>query len=105
MIILKSPQEIEKIRVSGHLIAEALRHITDMVRPGITTLDLSDAAENILLSRGAKLAFKGYKREMNGHPFPACLCTSINEEVVHGIPSAKIKLKKEISSVWISVLQ
>jgi methionyl aminopeptidase len=92
MIILKSPQEIEKIRISGRLVGEALDYISKMVRPGITTMELNEEAEYYLLSRGAKLAFKGYKRGHNEPPFPSGLCTSINEEIVHGIPSSKRKL-------------
>jgi methionyl aminopeptidase len=94
MIILKSPQEIEKIRISGRLVRKALEHISELVRPGITTLTLNEEAEEFLLSRGAKLAFKGYKRGPNEPPFPAALCTSINDEIVHGIPSADRVLRE-----------
>ena len=94
MIILKSPQEIEKIRMSGRLVREALEHISKLVRPGITTLILNEVAEEFLLSRGARLAFKGYRRGPNESPFPAALCTSINDEIVHGIPSADRVLRE-----------
>ena len=94
MIILKSPQEIEKIRISGRLVGEALNYISKMVKPGITTMELNEEAEYYLLSRGAKLAFKGYKRGHNEPSFPAGLCTSINEEIVHGIPSPNRKLQE-----------
>ena len=92
MIILKSPQEIEKIRISGRLVGEALNYISKMVKPGITTMELNEEAEHYIISRGAKLAFKGYRRGHNEPPFPAGLCTSINEEIVHGIPSANRRL-------------
>jgi methionyl aminopeptidase len=92
MIILKSPQEIEKIRFSGRLVGEALDFVSRMVTPGITTMALNEAAEHYLLSRGAKLAFKGYRRGHDEPPFPTALCTSINEEIVHGIPSVNRKL-------------
>ncbi len=92
MIILKSPQEIEKIRISGRLVGEALNYISKMVKPGITTMELNEEAEYYILSRGATLAFKGYRRGHNEPPFPAGLCTSINEEIVHGIPSANRRL-------------
>ncbi|MBN2373479.1 type I methionyl aminopeptidase [bacterium] len=92
MVILKSPEEIEKIRASGQLIGKALEHIGRMVAIGVTTMELSDEAERFLISSGAKPAFKGYKRARNEPPFPACLCTSINNEVVHGIPSPKRRL-------------
>ncbi|MGA1844651.1 MAG: type I methionyl aminopeptidase [bacterium] len=94
MIVLKSPQEIEKIRVSGRLVREALQHIGAMVQPGVTTLELNEAAERFLLERGAQLAFKGYRRGPHERPFPAALCTSINDEIVHGIPSPKRKLRE-----------
>ncbi|MGA1796043.1 MAG: type I methionyl aminopeptidase [bacterium] len=94
MIVLKSPQEIEKIRVSGRLVREALQHIGAMVQPGVTTLELNEAAEHFLLARGAKLAFKGYRRGPQEPPFPAALCTSINDEIVHGIPSPRRKLRE-----------
>jgi len=92
MIILKSQQEIEKIHISGMLISKALGLLKSMVRPGITTYDLNKNAEEYLLSKGAELAFKGY-RGGRSTPFPSCLCTSINDEVVHGIPSTKRALK------------
>ncbi|MGQ9693664.1 MAG: type I methionyl aminopeptidase [Thermodesulfobacteriota bacterium] len=86
-IILKSPQEIEKMRQSNQIVAEILAAIKETVRPGITTGDLEELAEELLAKKKAKPAFKGY----NG--FPAALCTSVNEEIVHGIPS-KRKLKE-----------
>lgn len=94
MIILKSPQEIEKIRISGRLVWEALQHIGAMVQPGVTTLELNETAERFLLARGAQLAFKGYRRGPHECPFPAALCTSINDEIVHGIPSPRRKLRE-----------
>ncbi len=89
MIILKSPQEIEKIGRSGILIRRALNYLESMIKSGITTMELDRAAERYLLERGAKPAFKGFRRKHSDTPFPACLCTSINDEVVHGIPSDK----------------
>jgi methionyl aminopeptidase len=94
MIILKSPQEIEKIRISGRLVWKALEHLSKMVKPGITTMALNEVAEQFLLANGAKLAFKGYRRGLGEPPFPAGLCASINEEIVHGIPSAERKLQE-----------
>ncbi|MBI3013600.1 MAG: type I methionyl aminopeptidase [Candidatus Tectomicrobia bacterium] len=88
MIILKSPQEIEKIRASCRIVAEALQLLEKAVEPGITTLELNDIAERYLKERGAAPAFKGYRG------FPMSLCASINEEVVHGIPSAQRKLRE-----------
>lgn len=87
-VILKSAREIEKMRVAGSVVRQVLDHVRDHVKPGATTMDLDQAAEAKLKELGAKAAFKGY------HGFPAVLCTSINQEVVHGIPSKKRVLKE-----------
>ncbi|MBI5903566.1 MAG: type I methionyl aminopeptidase [Deltaproteobacteria bacterium] len=88
MIILKSAAEIETMRRSGVIVAEVLRVLQDNVRPGSTTMDLERIAEEEIKKRRALPAFKGYK----GYPF--CLCTSLNNEVVHGMPSVKKVLKE-----------
>lgn len=88
IIILKSAAEIEMMRRSGGIVAEVLRVLQDNVRPGSTTMDLERIAEEEIGKRGAIPAFKGYK----GYPF--CLCTSLNNEVVHGMPSEKKALKE-----------
>lgn len=85
-IILKSPHEIEKMRRSNQIVAEILEEIKGAVRPGVSTRELDERAEVLLKRRKARSAFKGYSG------FPAALCTSINEEVVHGIPSADRRL-------------
>lgn len=87
-VILKSAKEIEKMRRAGKVVHETLELVRSLVKPGVTTLDLENAAEARILELGAKPAFKGY------HGFPCVLCTSINQEVVHGIPSAKRVLKE-----------
>jgi methionyl aminopeptidase len=87
MIILKSPDEIEKIRAANKIVARALESLKEMIRPGMTTADLDRAAEDIIRSSGARPAFKGYRG------FPASLCVSLNDEVVHGIPG-KRRLKE-----------
>jgi methionyl aminopeptidase len=93
-VVLKSSQEIEKMRRAGQVVREVLELVRGLVRPGATTLDLEKAAEARCNELGAKPAFKGY------HGFPCVLCTSVNSEVVHGIPSAKRVLKEgEIVSV------
>ena len=78
MIILKSPEEVEKIRASCQIVADALQHLEKVVEPGITTLELNDIAEQFLMERGAAPAFKGYRG------FPMSLCASINEEAAGG---------------------
>lgn len=81
MVVLKSPDEIGKIRQSSMIVAEILQGLAEMVKPGVTTRELDIFAETATLKRGARPAFKGY----NGYPF--ALCTSLNQEVVHGFPS------------------
>ena len=86
-VVLKSSQEIEKMRRAGQIVREVLELVRGLVKPGATTLDLEKAAEARLKELGVKAAFKGY------HGFPCVLCTSVNSEVVHGIPSSKRVLK------------
>jgi methionyl aminopeptidase len=87
MIIRKSKAEIEKMRAAGQIVAAVLRELQAMVRPGITTKELDQAAERLIRDAGAIPTFKGYRG------FPASICTSVNEEVVHGIPGNR-KLKE-----------
>ena len=87
-IIRKSPDEIEKMRRSGKIVRQVLNHLKTVVAPGITTMDLERAAEKLIAELGAKPAFKGY------YDYPCVLCTSVNEEIVHGIPSEKRALKE-----------
>ena len=87
MVTLKSPEEIQKMRVNNLLVAEILEELRGAIRPGVTTLELERYCEELTRRRGAKPAFKGYR----GYPFS--LCTSVNEEVVHGMPSDR-KLKE-----------
>lgn len=99
MITLKSRYEIEKIHYSCSIVAEILDRLGEMVVPGITTLDLEQAAEELIKKKKVRPAFKGY------HGYPCCLCTSINEEVVHGIPSARrILVSGDIIGVDVGVI-
>ncbi len=82
-IHIKSAAEIEKMRVSGIALRKVHDAVKAVVRPGATTMDLERAAEAKVQELGAKAAFKGY------HGFPAVLCTSVNNEVIHGIPNEK----------------
>jgi methionyl aminopeptidase len=86
-ITIRTPREIEKMRRSGQLVREVLEHVRKAVKPGASTLDLETAAAEKIKELGATPAFKGY------HGYPCVLCTSINNEVVHGIPSAERKLR------------
>ncbi len=88
MVILKSLQEIEKIRNACLVVANVLDAIRTKVQAGITTKELDDFAEQFIKNAGAKPAFKGYRG------YPCSLCTSVNEQVVHGIPSKGVMLKQ-----------
>src|SRR5580700_12071542 len=86
-IVCKSTAEIDKMRRSGRAVREVLNLLSGLVAPGVTTMDLERAAEKKIKDLGAKPAFKGY------YNYPCVLCTSVNEEIVHGIPSEKRVLK------------
>ena len=81
-IEIKSPREIEIMRQSGKIVATVLKEISELVKPGMTTADLDVYAEKRIREMGATPSFKGY------HGFPGSICSSINHEVVHGIPSS-----------------
>jgi methionyl aminopeptidase len=83
VIIRKSKAEVEKMRVAGRIVAQVLEKLSALVEPGITTRDLDHAADRMIRDAGAIPTFKGY------HGFPASICTSVNDEVVHGIPGKR----------------
>jgi methionyl aminopeptidase len=87
MVIRKSKSEIEKMRAAGLIVGKVLRELSGMIQAGVTTLDLDSAAERMIRDAAAIPTFKGY------YGYPASICTSINNEVVHGIPS-KRRLKE-----------
>jgi len=86
-VVCKSGAELEKMRRSGQIVRQVLEATRVIVAPGVSTMDLERVAEKKILESGAVSAFKGY------HDYPRVLCTSINNEIVHGIPSEKRKLK------------
>ena len=88
MILLKSARELERMRQAGRILAEVKDRLRALVRAGITTREIDVDVEAFIISRNARSAFKGYRG------FPATVCTSINEEIVHGIPSSKRRLKE-----------
>src|SRR5689334_6869370 len=99
MIIRKSPEEIDKIADAGQILARCLTMLRGKARPGVTTLDLDQAAEKFIRSQGATPAFKGYRG------FPGSICASPNEMVVHGIPG-RFKLRRgDILSIDIGVVK
>ena len=101
---MKSADEIEKVRESCQIVADTLRLVGKNINIGITTKELDDIAEDFILSCGGKPAFKGVDVG-NGTPFSSTLCVSINEEVVHGIPSQRKLENGDIVSVDVGVLK
>jgi methionyl aminopeptidase len=105
-IRIKSPQELALMRSAGRIVAEVHARMREMVQAGVTTADLDAAAERIIRSYGAIPVFVGYPNAKDGGPpFPATLCTSINDELVHGIPNRKRVLKNgDLLSIDVGVL-
>jgi methionyl aminopeptidase len=101
MIYVKTKREIDLIRASARIVSDVLELVGKEVRPGVTTKELDTLAEEYILSHQAVPAFKGYGRREN--PFPAALCTSIDSEVVHGIPGDRALKEGEILSVDVGV--
>lgn len=97
MITIKTPEEIEIMQEGGKILAKIMKELMKEVRPGIKTQDLDRLAESLVFSTGSKCSFKGYE------DFPACLCTSINEEVVHSVPSDRILKEGEIISLDLGI--
>ncbi len=93
MIIIKSDVEIQYMRNAGKVVAETLAIIEQVIKPGITTAEIDRLAEEFIIKQGAKPSFKGYCG------FPASICTSVNDEVVHGIPTNRILLEGDIISI------
>lgn len=97
MIVCKSPAEIERMRAANALVAQVLAELAAMVAPGVSTLDLDAAAEKSVRAAGAEPAFKGYRG------YPATLCASVNDQVVHGIPSKRPLASGDIVSLDMGV--
>lgn len=98
-IILKSAREIGLMREAGRLVANVLAAVEELVQPGATTAELNEVAEELIAQAGATPLFKGVENPQARFPFPAALCTSVNEEVVHGIPNDKPLAEGDIVSV------
>ncbi len=102
MIILKSAREIEVMRRANVIVAEILQQLKEAVAPGVTTLDLDRIAEELTYKNNAKPAFKGYA--VGGRVYPYSLCTSVNEEVVHGMPSKRVLNEGDILGMDFGVI-
>ncbi|MBS3874039.1 MAG: type I methionyl aminopeptidase [Firmicutes bacterium] len=93
MISLKSERELVMMRQAGKVVAEAIAEVERLVRPGVSTGELNARVESLMTHRGARPAFKGY------HGYPASICTSVNHEIVHGIPGLKVLKEGDIISI------
>jgi methionyl aminopeptidase len=89
MIFLKSPQEVALMRVANRVVIEILAELRERVRPGISTGEIDRIATELIRQKGVRSAFKGYQIRSGTAPFPATICVSLNDEVVHGIPSSQ----------------
>lgn len=99
MITLKSERELDRIRVACRIVAEALELIRSLAKPGVTTGLLDKEVEKRIIERNAEPAFKGYGGSPKRPPFPASICTSVNDEVVHGIPGPRVLCEGDVLSV------
>jgi methionyl aminopeptidase len=104
VILIKTKNEIDKIRESCLIVAETLQLVKRNVKPGITTLELDKIAEDYIRSNDAIPAFKGYS-QAGSFDFPGSLCTSVDYEVVHGIPGNRVLKEGEILSIDVGVLK
>ena len=99
MIVCKSDAELRRMRAATQVVADVLQALRELVRPGVTTAELDEVAEAMIRAAGGVPSFKGY------HGFPATLCTSVNEQIIHGIPSPQVKLREgDILSIDVGVL-
>lgn len=97
MIPLKTLEEIEIMKKGGRILAKIMKELEKKVKPGIKTIELDRVAETLILKSGGKCSFKGYDG------FPACLCTSINQEIVHGVPSERVLKEGDILSLDLGI--
>ena len=104
MVYIKTKKEIDFIRESCRIVAETLRLVANNVRPGVATIELDRIAEEYIFSNNAKAAFKGYS-QAGSYDYPASICVSIDDEVVHGIPGDRVLKEGEIVSIDVGVLK
>ncbi len=100
MIVLKSASEIALMRQAGRIVAIVLAELKERVRPGVSLLELDQVADDLIRKQGAVPSFKGYpSNDPKAPPFPASICASVNDEIVHGIPSARRLKEGELLKV------
>jgi len=94
MITIKTKEEIEILKEGGKILAEVLRELAKLAKPGVSTGFLNQKAREMILARGVLPSFEGYRPSFSGRPYPAAVCASLNNVVVHGLPSEKVILKE-----------
>lgn len=104
MINIKTRYEIEQMKTAGRIVFEVLELLKEKVEPGITTKELDRIATNYIIKCGAFPSFKGVKGSHRAKPFPAAICTSINDEVIHGIPGNRVLKEGDIISIDVGAL-
>ncbi|MDP2941023.1 MAG: type I methionyl aminopeptidase [Candidatus Omnitrophota bacterium] len=97
MIPIKSEADVENLKISGKILAKIMRILKSFIRPGISTGQINSLAEELVYKENALPAFKGYKG------YPACACTSVNEEIVHGIPGGRLLKEGDILSLDLGI--
>ena len=104
-LVLKSPGEIVTMDEANRILREILSALRPMIRPGVTTEEIDSFVERRIREAGGSSAFKGYPHRGDGHDFPGSVCTSLNSEVVHGVPSSRVVLSEgDILSVDVGIL-
>ena len=103
MILIKTKKEIDYIRESSRIVADVLQLVKSNVKPGVSTKELDIIADDYILSNNAKAAFKGYSQGGSSIDYPASICTSIDDAVVHGIPGDRVLKNGEILSIDVGV--
>ncbi|MDD4496194.1 MAG: type I methionyl aminopeptidase [Eubacteriales bacterium] len=104
MITLKSEKEIGLMKRAGEIVALVFERLQDILAPGLTTADLDKAAEDVIRSKGAIPSFKGYPGFGGAPKFPASICASVNDEVIHGIPDKRVLNEGDIISVDVGAI-
>ena len=101
MIKIKTKKEIEIMAEGGRILAKIMKELKKRVKAGITTLDLEKVAETLILKAGGKCSFKGYKSKdgESARAYPFCLCTSVNEEIVHVPPSERVLKEGDVLKI------
>jgi len=103
-MVLKSPAEIEIMHEANMILRRTLADLRSRIVPGMTTLDIDRFAEGRIREAGGEPAFKGYPHPSGGSPFPGTACVSVNDEIVHGVPSDRVLQEGDIASVDMGVL-